>query len=230
MEIIVDERYQNLGIQTIVFAVLKDVDVTKPMTPEMVVIQNNAVQSIMDVDLKVYSSGILEGYRTCVQSVGRSLQKFPPTALALMRNVQRRRALPDVNTVVNIYNTFALTSHYSIGAHDLDRIQGPLEFGFAQEGAVFYPIGGGTKRVLEVDYVLQDTQNILALLDARDAEIYKIQPETTQFLLIIQGHADTDVVSRKKCLETISKMIVASCGGHYHLYQVQAGSSICIDL
>ena len=64
--------------------------------------------------------------------VGRSIKKNPPTVLALIRNIQHRGALPQINSIIDIYNVESLKSFLAIGGHDLDKIEGPIEFTVSQ--------------------------------------------------------------------------------------------------
>ena len=67
-----------------------------------------------------------------MKEVGRSVKKNPPTILALIKNIQSRGFLPTINSVIDIYNVECLRSFLAIGGHDLDKIQGPIEFTISQ--------------------------------------------------------------------------------------------------
>ena len=76
---------------------------------------------------------VVQGYIDLLKEVGRSVKKNPPTILALIKNIQSRGFLPTINSVIDIYNVECLRSFLAIGGHDLDKIQGPIEFTISQK-------------------------------------------------------------------------------------------------
>ena len=114
-----------------------------------------------------------------MQKVGRSIKKNPPTVLALIRNIQHRGALPQINSIIDIYNVESLKSFLAIGGHDLDKIEGPIEFTVSQRDDLFLPILSSEKHVAPTDPVYRDQKGVLAWLDVRDSDHYKFE-ETTQ--------------------------------------------------
>ena len=89
---------------------------------------------------EVVASPVIKGYTALLQKVGRSIKKNPPTVLALIRNIQHRGALPQINSIIDIYNVESLKSFLAIGGHDLDKIEGPIEFTVSQRDDLFLPI------------------------------------------------------------------------------------------
>ena len=85
-------------------------------------------------------SPVIKGYTDLLQKVGRSIKKNPATVLALIRNIQHRGALPQINSIIDIYNVESLKSFLAIGGHDLDKIEGPIEFTVSQRDDIFLPI------------------------------------------------------------------------------------------
>ena len=56
----------------------------------------------------------------------------------LIKNIQSRGFLPTINSVIDIYNVECLRSFLAIGGkHDLDKMQGPIEFTISQERDTF---------------------------------------------------------------------------------------------
>ena len=77
------------------------------------------------------------------------------------------------NSVIDIYNVECLRSFLAIGGHDLDKIQGPIEFTISQREDTFLPILSTEKHVSETDPVYRDQEGIMAWLDVRDGERYR---------------------------------------------------------
>ncbi|MBK5252912.1 MAG: hypothetical protein JJE03_00320 [Peptostreptococcaceae bacterium] len=164
---------------------------------------------------------VLLGYRNMIKDIGRSQKKFPPTSEALISNIKRRGSFMRVNPIVDIYNAHAVTNFLSIGAHDLNKVNGDICFTFANEGEEFYPIGGGVKRAVEGDFIYKDNNGIMAFLDARDSEEYKIEEDSKDIVLIAQGNANTTVEYRKTALTEIAEDIISNFGGSYDILVVE---------
>ena len=112
------------------------------------------------------SSGIpvIKGYTDLLQKVGRSIKKNPPTVLALIRNIQHRGALPQINSIIDIYNVESLKSFLAIGGHDLDKIEGPIEFTVSQRDDLFLPILSSEKHVAPTDPCLPGSKRSSGLV------------------------------------------------------------------
>ena len=92
----------------------------------------------------------------------------------------------------------------------MDKIQGPIEFTISQREDSFLPILSTEKHVSESDPVYRDQQGIMAWLDVRDGERYKMEETTCNVLFIIQGNRATSVEMRLEALNRIREDL-ASC-------------------
>ena len=146
-----------------------------------------------------------QGYIDSISAVGRSTKKNPPTAVALIQNIKRRGSMPNINSIVDIYNVESLHSFLAIGGHDFDKIDEEICFTVSKKEDVFYPILAPEKYVAETDYVYKDKKGIMAWIDVRDGENYKFDENTKNAIFIIQGNANTSVEMRLEALERIRK-------------------------
>lgn len=221
MKLIVDKEYAEIGIKAVVAVRIYGYALGELSNEAEWLIRNNEGIALAYADS--LDNPVISGYRDMIKNIGRSLKKFPPSAEALISNIKRRESFMRVNPIVDIYNAHAVTSFLSIGAHDLNKVAGDIHFTFAKEGEEFQPIGGGTKKAVEGDYIYKDDNGIMAFLDARDAEEYKIDENSKDIILIAQGNANTSVGYRKKALIKISGDIISNFGGSYDLMVVKAG-------
>ena len=98
----------------------------------------------------------------------------------------------------------------AIGGHDLDKIDGLIEFTVNKEEGGFLPISSTEKHVAATDYVYRDPKGIIAWLGVRDGEHYKFDDGTKNAIFIIQGNANTSVEVRIEALKRI-KSDLAEC-------------------
>ena len=211
MDWILDQSLVDLGIETVVIGVAKQVDPQAPLSATFLAKKKEMEAWALNCDLSsVKEEAVVQGYMDLLKEAGRSVKKNPPTILALIKNIQSRGFLPTINSVIDIYNVECLRSFLAIGGHDLDKIQKPIEFTISQREDSFLPILSTEKHVSETDPVYRDQEGIMAWLDVRDGERYKMEETTRNALFIIQGNRATSVEMRLEALERIREDL-SSC-------------------
>ena len=157
MDWILDQSLVDLGIETVVIGVAKQVDPQAPLSADFLSKKKEMEAWALNCDISsVKEEAVVQGYIDLLKEVGRSVKKNPPTILALIKNIQSRGFLPTINSVIDIYNVECLRSFLAIGGHDLDKIQGPIEFTISQREDTFLPILSTEKHVSETDPVYRD--------------------------------------------------------------------------
>ena len=211
MDYKLDQSLVNLGIETVVIGIARGVNPQAPLSSTFLAKKKEMEAWALNCDLSsVKEEAVVQGYMELLKEVGRSVKKNPPTILALIKNIQSRGFLPTINSVIDIYNVECLRSFLAIGGHDLDKIQGPIEFTVSQKEDIFLPILSTEKKVSETDPVYRDCQGVLAWLDVRDSEYYKFEDQTRNAIFIIQGNRATSVEMRLEALDRIREDL-ASC-------------------
>ncbi len=211
MDWILNQSLVDLGIETVVIGLAKQVNPQAPLSADFLAKKKDMEAWALNCDLSsVKEEPVVQGYIDLLKELGRSVKKNPPTILALIKNIQNRGFLPTINSVIDIYNVECLSSFLAIGGHDLDKIQGPIEFTISQREDSFLPILSTEKHVSESDPVYRDQQGIMAWLDVRDGERYKMEETTCNVLFIIQGNRATSVEMRLEALNRIREDL-ASC-------------------
>ena len=206
MDFRLDDSLVDVGIDTVVVGIAKHVD-PQAVLPVAFLEKKQAMEEWgLQCQLEeVSDSAVVTGYTDLLQKVGRSTKKNPPTILALIRNIQHRGTLPQINSIIDIYNVECLRSYLAIGGHDLDKIEGPIEFTISQREDLFFPILSSEKHVAPTDPVYRDQKGVLAWLDVRDSDLYKFEETTKNALFVIQGNTETSVEMRLEALERIHK-------------------------
>lgn len=204
MKCIIDKSIVGLGIKSIVIGIAKNIDPHAKLSDSFLKKQKKMEDWALQCDVdEVLNNPITQGYANLLQSVRRSIKKYPPTVPAFIRNIQRRGSMPHINSVIDIYNVESLHSLLAIGGHDLDKIDGQIEFTVNKEAGAFLPISSTEKYVAETDYVYRDPKGIIAWLGVRDGENYKFDDGTKNAIFIIQGNANTSVEMRVEALKRI---------------------------
>lgn len=226
MKFILDQSIVDLGMTQIIVAKVSNIDPNVPLTPEMEAYIKDSEQLAFSYDREaIRVNHVIKGYRDKMTTIGKSVKKNLPTAEALIKNIQRRGSMSRVNPIVDIYNAEALHSFLAIGAHDFDKINEQIEFTRSERPDTFLPIGSEEKVVEVGDIVYRDTENVVAYLDSRDSELYKITPETKNLLLIMQGNENTTVAERIESMERICQNLQKICECSYQIEVVEAGEN-----
>ena len=209
MKIIVDKSIADLGKKSIVIAIAKNVNPAAKLSDAFLEKQKKMEEWALSCDAEEAAKHpVNQGYIDSISAVGRSTKKNPPTAVALIQNIKRRGSMPNINSIVDIYNVESLHSFLAIGGHDFDKIEDEICFTVSKKEDVFYPILAPEKYVAETDYVYKDKKGIMAWIDVRDGENYKFDEDTKNAIFIIQGNANTSVEMRLEALERIRKDMV----------------------
>jgi len=126
--------------------------------------------------------------------------------------------LPQINVVVDLYNVFALETFLSIGAHDREKIQGPLRLEVARETIPYRPLGSRmTVDIRPGEYYWHDDGNVLCRLDIKQGDATKVDEHTRHIVLIVQGNPAIPAATVRQKTEELCQEIVALCGGEYEV-------------
>jgi DNA/RNA-binding domain of Phe-tRNA-synthetase-like protein len=163
---------------------------------------------------------ILAGFRQLRKQIGGSAQGLPCSTESLIRQLRRDGEIPSINPAVDIYNCVALDTRLTLGAHDLDRVEGEIMLTRSAGGEPFLPLGGGPAQTLGAgEYCYVDgSGDVLCRLDYKQAEKTRLTPRTRRALFILQGNPNTPQASvdhaRTRLAELISRYCLA--GGSIH--------------
>jgi len=153
----------------------------------------------------------IEGYRLLYEKVGAKVEN-PVAHLAGI--VKKAGKLPTINTVVDSYNIVALRKRLSVGAHDLDRIQGNVNFKITDGKESWTPLGEDRpKAVPEGEYACVDQAKVLCRMDIKQGDQTKITDRTKNIFVYVQGNPNTPDDYLKQALEEIITNITRFCGG-----------------
>jgi DNA/RNA-binding domain of Phe-tRNA-synthetase-like protein len=149
---------------------------------------------------------ILDGFRRLHSRVGKSNRKFVSSTENLIRTYLRRKAIPSINLAVDIYNVVSLETMLSVGAHDVDKVEGDINFRITNGSERFLPLGSQKiKRVSFGEYCYIDSSDeILCRMECRQAEKTKVEKTSRNCVFIVQGNENT---SKENVLETVEKLI-----------------------
>lgn len=159
-------------------------------------------------------------YLECFKKFGIDPQKFLPAHIALSKRVLEGGALPDINPLVNIYNSLSIKYLTPFGGEDLDALYGDFTLKFAQGGEQWIPIGGGkSKPAVKGELVWLDNFDLSTrALNWRQCERTKITDTTKNGYFIMDGFEDVNrnniTIAAKEFIKVATKLF----GGKGEIY------------
>ena len=98
---------------------------------------------IEDISLLPAISASRKAYRAC----GKDPARYRLSAEALLRRVVSGKGLYRVNNVVDLLNLVSISTGFSIGGYDADKILGDVVFGVGKENELYEGIGRGALNI-----------------------------------------------------------------------------------
>ena len=204
MKMIIDSSMASVGITDVVYALAKGLDpaakIPESLEEEIRQMGEDVVSGKYD---QVYTNEVTEGYRELIKKAGRSVKKNPPTVPGFIDNIKHRGSMPRINSIVDVYNIESIRSSLAIGGHDLNSVHGDVIVTVCGKEDTFTAIGGKEKHVEPTDFVYRDNNGIMAWLDVRDSEFYKMLDDTRNVLFVMQGNANTTVEYRVEAMKLL---------------------------
>lgn len=133
-----------------------------------------------------------KAYKAC----GKDPARYRLSAEALLRRVVKNKALYQVNNVVDVLNLVSITTGYSIGGYDSDKIAGNISFGIGTAADPYEGIGRGR---LNIEFLptFRDEKGAFGT-PTSDSERTAVSQVTKRFLMIIIDFGEGDLKKATK--------------------------------
>lgn len=164
---------------------------------------------------KYKDDDVLAGFRDLHTKVGRSNRDYVASPEALRRLFLERDRFPHINLAVDIYNLVSLKTGLALGAHNVDAINGNVSLRLTSGEEIFVPLGKSEPTPVfpnEYAYV-DDENNVICRLEVLQVEPTKVDLNTSDIFLIVQGNENTDVEYVKKGAQMVCSLLTQYCGG-----------------
>lgn len=156
----------------------------------------------------------VRAYRDFMWRLGLDPTKIRPSAEALVRRILLGKPFPTINTLVDVYNVISASFLVSIGAFDLDKLEGELFLRFAEEGEEFLGIGMEEPlRLRGGEVVVSDGRKLVAIYPYRDSELTKVGEETRRVLFLLCGVPGIGVETLREAGEKLREKVEALVRG-----------------
>lgn len=117
------------------------------------------------------------------KAIGLDATRHRPSSDSLLRRVVKGQGLYQINALVDINNYLSLKLQLPVGSYDLAKINGPISYQIAEEGAQYAGIGKGAINISHFP-TLVDQQGAFGS-PISDSTRAMIAPETTEDMLVV---------------------------------------------
>ncbi|WP_163325088.1 B3/B4 domain-containing protein [Draconibacterium mangrovi] len=128
--------------------------------------------------------------RRAYKKCGKDPARYRLSAEALLRRVLKRGEIYQVNNVVDQLNLVSISSGFSIGGYDADRISGAVTFGIGKKDEPYEGIGRGELNIQFMP-VFRDAKGAFGT-PTSDSVRTCVTEQTRRFLMIIIAYEPTE--------------------------------------
>lgn len=171
------------------------------------------VLASLNID-ELFQSPIIAEYKRLQKEAG--IQEPAAPAEYLLKLIKKSGMLPNINRVVDCYNIASAETLLSMGAHDLAHIKGDVQLKTTDGTEKYTPLfKSEPEKVAPGEYAAMDEEKILCRLDLKQCDETKCGEGTTDFLVYVQGNAETSDEYVLNGLQKVCDNIKNFCDGEY---------------
>lgn len=146
--------------------------------------------------------------RRAYRALGDDPTRYRPSNEALLRRVLSQRALPQINTVVDVNNYVSLISGFAIGCYDVAQIDGVVTARVGRDDEQYAPIGKAAVDAAN-RLALADQQGIFGSPTA-DSQRTMVTPATRHVLFVIFGF-ESSPAALHQAVEQVAELLRRFC-------------------
>lgn len=145
-------------------------------------------QKIAEISIRLQIENIskmpaIADSRKAYKACGKDPARYRLSAEALLRRAVKRKEIYQVNNVVDCLNLVSVSSGFSIGGYDAEKINGIVKFGIGRENELYEGIGRGDLNI-EFLPVFRDETGPFGS-PTSDSVRTAVTPGTRRFLMVI---------------------------------------------
>jgi len=163
----------------------------------------------------------VRAYRDLYWRLGVDPTKTRPSGEALLRRVLNGNDLPNMSSIVDVYNLASIKTIIPISGFDSNRLNPPSQVRFAGNDEAFTGIGM-TKPMPLTDklLVLADQKQVLCIYPYRDSDYTKISMETQNVVIVGYGAPEIAEGQLREAVETTLSYVRQVASGEVETVRV----------
>ncbi|MBI2112923.1 methionine--tRNA ligase [Candidatus Woesearchaeota archaeon] len=157
---------------------------------------------------------IFEEYSSIDRKTGVDSNKHPNAVINLFKLIKEKGKLPQINTVVDLYNVASVESSIAMATHDLRRIEGKIEVRFSTKDEHFISLDGTQEKLSEGEVIYADAHKIIGRFSKQCKQTITTS-ESKEIILVAFGNAFISDADMDKVIEQTCQRIIKFNGGSY---------------
>lgn len=142
-------------------------------------------------------------------------------AESLYRMIQKNWDIPNINTIVDIYNTYSVKSSLSLWAHDIDHITGNIRFDITTGEEYYVWLFKTEPEIIpQWEYACMDDEKVLCRMDIKQCDQTKITKDTRKFILYVHWNKETSDEYCYKTLVDTCESLQSYIWCHYEIIKI----------
>ncbi len=131
-----------------------------------------------------------------------------PASQVLVQAIKEKGKIPNINTLVDMYNAVSALTGVSIGVHDISQIKGNVKLEILKKNQILKTIRKKDRFFAKKgEYAYTDGEGVICRLDVKQSDRTKITNKTTDIFVIMQGHESLDKETLEKTMELLEEGI-----------------------
>jgi len=180
----ITDELMSRGVDAELFCIECDVNPQDSCDPLKDQISAKCVELRSTLRLEEISSlPAVKASRKAYKACGKDPARYRLSAEALLRRIVKGEELYRISNVVDLLNLVSITSGFSIGGYDADKIQGDIQFGIGKAGELYTGIGRGELNIEGLP-VFRDEAGAFGSATS-DSDRTCVDENTKRFLMII---------------------------------------------
>jgi DNA/RNA-binding domain of Phe-tRNA-synthetase-like protein len=149
-------------------------------------------QKIIELSAKIKIEDIkdlpaISASRKAYKDCGKDPARYRLSAEALLRRIINRNEIYQINNVVDLLNLVSISTGFSIGGYDADKIEGDIVYGIGEANEPYIGIGRGELNIENIP-VFRDSIGAFGT-PTSDSVRTSVTLETKRFLMVIIDYA-----------------------------------------
>ena len=153
----------------------------------------------------------IEASRKAYKACGKDPARYRLSAEALLRRVVSGKGLYQINNVVDQLNLVSVTSGFSIGGYDCDKVQESIIFGIGLADEPYAGIGRGELNIENLP-VFRDESGAFGT-PTSDSQRTEVGNDTTRFLMVLIDFGSSDQL--EPAMELAVRLLKEYCQATY---------------
>lgn len=156
---------------------------------------------------------ILRGFNQIHKKIGVKRKRHAPISEFILKRFLKGERLSSENKLMHLYNIVVLDSRLPIFIHDIDKIEGDVTLGIADDNDYYINKNNEEKNTNKGEYIYKDKQGIIQRLEIEQNINTTINKDTKNILITIEGNEDTSAEYLIDVASEVIDLITTYCGG-----------------